>query len=157
MAIYVVMEPGGRADAAAGDAAFVRDGWHFFAFLVPFAWFLWHRMWIEAALAIGAALLLAALDAQGGFTLVATGLSLLIAIYAGLEAPALRIAALRRRGWREAAVVEAGSSAEAEIRYFSGEEPGPAAQPPLPAPTPGPAGPRPGGPALGLFAYPGGR
>ena len=113
MAIYVVMEPGGRADAAAGGAAFVRDGWHFFAFLVPFAWFLWHRMWIEAALAIGAALLLAALDAQGGFTLVATGLSLLIAIYAGLEAPALRIAALRRRGWREAAVVEAGSSADA--------------------------------------------
>ena len=49
---------------------------------------------------------------------VAVALSLLVSLFAGLEGAALRIAALRRRGWREIGIVEADSEDDAETRYF---------------------------------------
>src|SRR5690606_40350011 len=45
--------------------------------------------------------------------------SLMLALFVGLEGSALRLAALRRRGWREWGVVEAGNSRDAEIRYLA--------------------------------------
>lgn len=157
MASYVVMEPK-REGAKAIDAVFIRDGFAFFAFLLPFVWLLWHRLWIEAALALGAALLIGVLAEAGGYGPYASLLSLLVSIYVGLEGAALRIQALRRRGWRDAAVVEADSAAEAEIRYFAG-----LADDPEIDDRPVPHGDRspvataaPTGPALGLFSYPGG-
>ena len=135
MAIYVVMEPP-AADAveAAERAVLIRDGFAFLAFLVPPLWLLWHRLWIEAALAF--------------------------AVGVGLEGPALRINALRRRGWREWGAVEASGMAEAEIRYLAGEVPD-VMEPPVPhststQPRPSPSGLA-AGPALGLFDYPGRR
>ncbi len=166
MASYVIMEPppepGGRISR---DPVFVRDGFAFLAFLVPFVWLLWHRLWIEAALALGVTLLLGGLGEYGGAGPAASLLSILVSIYVGLEGAALRIAALRRRGWREVGVVEADSVADAEIRHFA--EPSvdeidvvdqplrPAAQPAtgIQPPPRTPAS----GPALGLFSYPGGR
>lgn len=113
MAIYVAVEP------PSGDAektAFVRDGFTFFAFLLPVFWFLYHRMWIEAALSLAVTLLLGSLDAFGGPAIPL--LSLLFAVIVGLEAPALRLWTLRRRGWTERGAVEADSEADAELRYF---------------------------------------
>ena len=85
-----------------------------------------------------------------------------MSIFVGLEGAALRINALRRRGWREWGVVEASNAGEAEIRYLAGEEPQEAVQSAVPHST----GPMLGrtapsglasGPALGLFDYPGRR
>ena len=45
----------------AADAAFIRDGFSFLAFLLPPLWLLWHRLWIEAALALAALVLAAGL------------------------------------------------------------------------------------------------
>ena len=159
MAIFVVMEPPARPGPSA-EAVFVRDGFAVLGFLLPYFWLFWHRLWIEGLLALGVVLLLAALGEQAGFAAVASLLTLLASIYVGLEGSALRVNALRRRGWHEAAVVVAASRPEAEIRYFAGEGETPAVDAlPLPwAPaTPASAGPVTTGPALGLFSYPGGR
>ena len=155
MAAYVVME---RAEGGRESAVLVRDGFSLVGFLLPLVWLLWHRLWIEAALAIGAAFLLAAAEGSGAiFAVAAPLLSILLSIYVGLEGSALRIAALRRRGFVESAVVEAESVGDAEIRYFAALRTvdGPAVMPMAPAPLP----PRPAqpGPALGLLAYPGTR
>jgi hypothetical protein len=159
MAIYVVMEPpAANAVEAAERAVLIRDGFAFLAFLVPPLWLLWQRLWIEAALAFAAGVGLTALGETAGLGLLGAALSLLVSIYVGLEGPALRINALRRRGWRDRGVVEAANAREAEIRYLAGEEePEEMAVevPPL-APT---GAPRPAstGPALGLLGYPGRR
>lgn len=158
MAIYVVMEPPAATAAEAAErAVLVRDGFAFLAFLLPPLWLLWHRLWIEAALAFAASMALTALGETAGLGFTGAALSLLVSIYVGLEGPALRINALRRRGWRDSGVVEAKNAAEAEIRYLAGEEPQAVAEVLRPAP---PARPVPGpavqhGPALGLLDYPG--
>ncbi len=157
MAAYVVME---RPEAGRDGAVFIRDGFTVIGFLVPFVWLLWQRLWIEGALAIGAALLLAAAESSGTFFTVAAPLmSILASIYVGLEGSALRIAALRRRGYIDRGVVEADSIGDAELRYFAGLRlVGGDAIIPMAAGT-ALALPRPAvaGPALGLLAYPGSR
>jgi len=153
VAVYVVMEPPKRA-----DAVLVRDGFHLFGFLTPPIWLLWHRLWIEAIVAFAVAMVLAVVGEVAGLGFAGTLLSLLVSVYVGIEGAALRIAALRRRGWREWGVVEADSFDDAEARYlFDAErlerdeprEPNPPAPRPQSVPTRRP------GPALGLFSYPG--
>src|SRR5689334_17784898 len=158
MAIYVVMEPpAANAAEAAERAVLVRDGFAFLGFLVPPLWLLWHRLWIEAAFAFAVGVGLTALGETAGLGFTGAALSLLVSIFVGLEGPALRINALRRRGWREWGVVEASDAGEAEIRYLAGEEREEAVQQTLPPSTLAPmAGrPMPTGPALGLLGYPG--
>lgn len=163
MAIFVVMEPPAASDAGAVERAVtVRDGFAFMAFLVPPLWLLWHRLWIEAALVFALSIALSALGeaAAAGFGFLGAALSLLVSLFVGLEGPALRLAALRRRGWREWGVVEAGNAAEAEIRYLAGDEKDDGesvAAMPLRPLMPAVASHRPAAstPALGLFGYPG--
>jgi hypothetical protein len=153
MAAYVVME---RPEEEREKAVFVRDGFAVIGFLLPFVWLLWHRLWIEGALAIGAALLLAAAEGSGTFfTVAAPLLSVLVSIYVGLEGSALKIAALRRRGFVDRGVVEADSVGDAEIRYFAGLRP--AGGEGIVPMAPSPARSAVAGPALGLLAYPGTR
>lgn len=139
MAAYVAMEP---ADGDGEGTVFVRDGFTFFAFLVPVLWFLRHRMWIEALLALALTLALGSLDALGGMG--GPLISLLASLLIGLEAPSLRLWSLRRRGWRERGVVEAQGLADAETRFFLGTEDA------APAPAVGRYG-RGSGPVLGLL------
>ncbi len=106
MAVYVVMEPPGRS-----------DGFAWLGFLVPPLWLAWHRLWIEAALAFVVMALLSALGEKLGLGLAGSLLSLLVSFYVGLEGQGLRIAALRRRGWHEWGVVQAGSLDDADTRY----------------------------------------
>ena len=158
MAIYVAMEPpAADAAAAAERAVLVRDGFAFLAFLAPPLWLLWHRLWIEALLAFATSVGLTALGETAGLGLTGAALSLLVSIYVGLEGPALRIAALRRRGWRDRGVVEARNAGEAEIRYLAGEEPEETAGARLMPGMRTASSSRlmPAGPALGLLGYPG--
>ena len=67
MAIYVVMEPPAATEAEAIErAVLVRDGFAVLAFLVPPLWLFWHRLWIEALLALAASIALATLGEQAG-------------------------------------------------------------------------------------------
>jgi len=116
MASYVVLERSpGREEAA--DLAFVRDGFSWLAFLVPPLWLLCHRMWGAALAAFLVLGLLSTVGELSGFPGTASLLTLLVAFYFGLEGANLRIAALRRRGWREWGVVEAARLADAESRF----------------------------------------
>ena len=71
---------------------------------------------IEAILAIAALVLAAVLTQLPGFT-AAVLLWLLVSAFVGLEGNALRIAALRRRGWQEWGVVEAANLDDADAHY----------------------------------------
>jgi len=157
MAIYVVMEPPrGRAGA---DEIYVRDGFHWIGFLLPLVWLLWNRLWIETVVLLAVMLGLGVLgETSGSAEMMVGGMTILISIYIGLEGSALRIWALRRRGYAERGVVEAGNRADAELRYLSGRTEDEAVdQRPLPPIREGTASSSTAGnePELGLFGYPG--
>lgn len=154
MSSYTVMEP---PQGQAGEARIIRDGFTLLAFLFAPFWLAWHRLWVEALVVFAIQLLLGALGEAYGLRLPASLLSLLLSFYVGLEAPAMRAAGLRRRGFVDWGVVDAASHAEAEIRYAAAVEAAGAGRTPttpaaLAAPT---ANRSPEGPALGLLGYSG--
>lgn len=162
MASFVVLER--RAPDGTVDCELVRDGFHLLAFLVPLVWFLFHRMWIEAAVALVLIVGLAVAASTAGYPAY-WPLSLVLSIFAGLEAPALRLASLRRAGWHDWGVVEADDAFGAETRYKARADAGEHVVGTGPAQALAPAvrvdaarAARPAeGPALGLFSYPDGR
>ena len=116
MARFLVLEP---PNGNAEEAVFVRDRFTFLAFVLPVAWFLYHRMWFEALAAFAVMGVLGMLGTIPALELGASLASLTISILVALEAPVLLAWALRRRGWQEAAALEAEDFGEAEIRYFA--------------------------------------
>ncbi|MBZ9755214.1 DUF2628 domain-containing protein [Mesorhizobium sp. ESP6-5] len=116
MTAYVVMEPPGRSEKV-DTTTLVRDGFTWLGLLVPPLWLAWHRLWVEAALAFVVMGVLSMLGERLGLGVAGSLLSLLVSLYVGLEGQGLRIAALRRRGWHEWGVVEAGWLADADMRY----------------------------------------
>jgi len=153
MASYVVMEPPGRAGSS--EAVLVRDGFSWLAFFFAPLWLLWHRLWIEALLAFVVLGLLSALGEIAGFGLAGSLLTLLVSLFVGLEGQGLRIAALRRRGWRESGVIEAARLSDGEIRYAATLEAEPEPQAPILVPDAARARPIRTGMALGLSHDPG--
>ncbi|AZO35327.1 DUF2628 domain-containing protein [Mesorhizobium sp. M2A.F.Ca.ET.037.01.1.1] len=155
MAIYVVMEP--PAGKKAEDVHFVRDSFTWLGFLFSPLWLAWNRLWIEAVLAFVVMAVLSALGERLGLEWAGSMLSLLVSLYVGFEGQALRIATLRRRGWREWGVVEAGDLADAEIRFAAevdDHEPEPTPMPRI-IPDASLARPPQTGMALGLTHTPG--
>ena len=122
MAIYSVLEPPlKRPEARRGPErfAFVRDGFHFWAFLLAPLWMLWHRLWLVfvgfVVVTVALQLALHALGVGGGGRLLAYAL---LALLVGLEAGTLRRWTLMRRGWREAGIVSGDRREAAERRFF---------------------------------------
>ena len=117
MASYVVMEPpAGSKD----ETLFLKDGFAVFGFLMPPLWLAWNRLWLEA---ITVALLLGVLERLSGlgpFGMVAAFLSFGLCLLVGLEGPRLRIAALERKNWHQAAYIDANDYEDAEARYAFG-------------------------------------
>ena len=129
MAIYVVMQPPADGNKAE-DTRFVRDGFTWLGFLVAPLWLAWNRLWIEAASTFIVMAILSMAGERLGLEWAGSMLSLLVSLYVGFEGQGLRVAALRRRGWREWGVVEADNPGDAEIRHAmetgdDGEEPAP--------------------------------
>ena len=146
MPVYTVHEPP-RPDEERDDDAiaqgarivFVRDGFHFWAFLLAPLWMLRHRMWLEL---IAWLLLLAAIT----FALQALGVgeaagfvvALLLALLVGMEASSLRRWKLSRRGFASLGVVVGDDLEEAERRFFDGwtAQSEPRTPPPAPSSSP---------------------
>ena len=121
MASYIVMEP--ASDRRGEAAVFIKDAFAPLAVVLPVLWFLWNRLWFEAAMALFATLFLTGAAAWVGAPQLAGIGSLLIGFFVALEGGALKIAAARRRGFEDAAIVDARSVAEAEERYYLSRPP----------------------------------
>jgi hypothetical protein len=165
MSVYTVHEPPLRAGESSADPdrfAFVRDGFHVWAFLLTPFWMLWYGLWIVLViyLAVVAAVDGAALAAgASGAAVFAVGA--LISLLAGFEASTLRRWTLARRGFRNVGVVIGDDVEAAERRFFdswSGSDTASSSFPP-PAPPAAAPGPRmPQAPeVIGLFPQPGGQ
>jgi hypothetical protein len=94
--------PAGHAPAA-GAAVLLRQGFAWGAFLFGPLWLLRHRLWLEAVIWLGLALLLAGLAPAWALPPTALALQFLL----GASAQDLRATALARRGLAEALVVAA--------------------------------------------------
>jgi len=145
-------------ERALEQAEFVRDGFSWGAFLVPSLWFLWHRHWVVAILAligtVGLSLGLGALRLPGG---AIVAIELLVHLFLGLEGSSIRRLAYRMRRRPMTGIVMASDEAEAETKSFArwlapepvdGPLPGTVAAPVRVAPLVRSGGPE---PVLGLF------
>jgi Protein of unknown function (DUF2628) len=122
MPVYTVHAPvadGTEARSVADRFVFVRDGFHFWAFVFGPLWLLWHRLWLAllgyvvVTTAGTAALSLSPASAGTRFTV-----TLLIALLMGFEAASLRRWTLSRRKWRQLDIVVADDEETAERRFF---------------------------------------
>lgn len=118
-----VNQPVGPASAAtepSEQAVFVRDAFVKWAVIFPFLWLFRHGLILAGilvvAIEIGVGILLAD---RPGLSIAAAGLPLLLGVLVALEGPSLRATRYRKRGYVEAAVVEADDEEEAAILYFT--------------------------------------
>lgn len=142
---------------------FVRDGFHFWAFVVAPLWLLLHRLWLAlliyvvgyGALSFGFAFARVSLNTQ---LIVA----LLIALLMGFEASSTWRWTLNRRGWATLGFVVAEDAEMAERRFFTEWQKRAADAPSVPATEPKYSAPVRRGPPspsdiIGLFPEPGGQ
>lgn len=105
---------------------FVRDGFHFWAFLLAPVWMLWRGLVLAL---LGYLAVLAAVHAALYFGNVplrtAVMVDVLLAVLVGLEAASLRRWTLRRHGWGDTGIVSAPNHQAAERRFFEDWTPDP--------------------------------
>jgi hypothetical protein len=166
MPTYTVHQPPprqGEAASAPERFVFVRDGFHFWAFLLAPLWLLWRRLWLAFAIYLVASSLLGiGLLLIGASATVQLLAGLLIALLIGFEAATIRRWKLTRRGWQMLGFVVGENTEAAERRFYAVWSKRAGAAPPTPpaAPEPHYATPvRHGTPSpsdvIGLFPEPG--
>lgn len=142
MKLYTVhLPPETPAAKAADKVLFIRDGFSWFALVLPVVYVLWYRMW-WVLLGVLAAAGATELAARAAGPAAGTIISVVFALAFATEANGLRRWTLARKGWRYAGTVAGGSLEEAERRFFETGVPAATGRP-LP-PASAPASPRPG-------------
>ena len=148
----MVFEPSAAPEGTPSEAArFVRDAFAKWAVLFPYLWLFRHGLWIFGLLTLGLWLATGALAEATGLRVAGGILPILLGCLVALEGPSLRAWKLRRKGYREKAVVEAEDEDEAPILYYAGGD-----RPPVTRETsdPPPFVGRPVGPATSLLDPP---
>jgi hypothetical protein len=122
MPVYTVHAPvadGANPQSVTDRFVFVRDGFHFWAFILGPLWLAWHRLWLALigyiAVWIGVTVGLTELHASAGTRFAVT---LLIALLMGFEAASLWRWTFSRRKWRQLDVIVADDEETAERRFF---------------------------------------
>ena len=103
------------------DLVFIKDGFSWPGFLIPFFWMIWHRLWLPLAGYLVAVALLA-LAGHVVFSLpdgLMASLGLLANLFVGLEGNNFRRRALAKRGFEEIADIVAENREEASYRFFA--------------------------------------
>lgn len=123
MPTYTVHEPPLRNNESAPDPVrflFVRDGFYFWAFLLPPIWMLARRLWLVLVLyLIVDALIGAGLYFIGASTAVKVAVGFLICLLVGFEAGTLWRWTLARRKWKTLGTVIGEDRELAERRFFA--------------------------------------
>jgi len=161
MPVFTVHMPfvGAGQKGAADQSVFVRDGFHFWAFVFGPLWMLWHRLWLAAivylVVIVGLEFALSHLHVDRGTRWLVMAI---IAFLVGFEATSLWRWARSRGRWREVGVVVASNRENAERRFFD-HWTGETAERAEPAAFRGTATttPAPHGDIIGLFPRPGGQ
>lgn len=118
MAVYSVHLPRYGGERVA-EAAFVREGFHWSAFLFGALWLLWRGIWLALAVWLAFCLLLSGLAAFGFISTAAFYLVvLLLHLLLGFEANRLIETRLERRGYRLVQIVAARALDEAQFAFF---------------------------------------
>jgi hypothetical protein len=166
MPTYTVHAPSSLMSDAASSPEhfmFVRDGFHFWAFVLAPLWLLLHRLWLALLIyVVGYGVL------SFGFAFARVSSStqlivgLLIALLMGFEASSIWRWTLNRRGWATLGFVVAEDAETAERRFFAEWQRRAADTPSVPATEPRYSAPvRRGSPSpsdvIGLFPEPGGQ
>jgi hypothetical protein len=109
------------ASAGADRFVFVRDGFHFWAFVAGLIWLLWYRLWWALLGYIVVSIIgEVALSTLGAGIGVRFAVMLLFALLMGFEAASLRRWTLSRGKWRQLDLIVAPSRESAERRFFDG-------------------------------------
>jgi uncharacterized protein DUF2628 len=157
----------GEAAIAPERFVFVRDGVHFWAFVLTPFWLLRYRLWLAFAGYLAVTILLGvALKLTGAGAIVQFLAGVLIALLIGFEAATLRRWKLTRRGWRMLGFVVGEDVEMAEHRFFAewskqagkpaGETPPTAPPPQVTAQVPAPLWRATPTDVIGLFPEPDG-
>lgn len=121
MPTYTVHEPRPRKKESAASPerfVFVRDGFHFWAFLLPPVWFIFKRMWLAliiyliVATGLAYGMSWARVPAAGRFIV-----EFMFMLVVGFEAGTIRRWTLRR--WKTLGFVVADNEEMAERRFFA--------------------------------------
>lgn len=160
MRSYTLHLPGAARPGEAHDldrAQLVPDGFSGAAFVFSVLWFLYHRLWIAAAIVLAGLCAVAGIGVALGLSPASgAAVTLLVSLLIGLEASTLRRWTLARRGRPARDAVVAGSADAAEAKALTRWlDPGRA--PALRAATPFTGGSRAAEPVIGLFPAQGGR
>lgn len=147
MAVYSVHLPGAPGQKPdASEAAFVREGFCWPAYVFGPFWLLAHRLWLSAALWFAGFFIFSGLAGAG---LLSSSASLmligLMQVFIGFEAERLIERQLWRKGYDLAEIIAAPHFEEAEMAFYRrlGAEAAAPARAALNRPPPPPAGPTP--------------
>lgn len=113
--------PKNGVESAPERFRFVRDGFHFWAFLVSPLWLIAKRQWlallIYLVLIVALGVLLALVGVPSRIQSIAT---LLIGLLVGFEASSIQRWTLSRRRWTSLGFVVGDDQEEAERRFYAG-------------------------------------
>jgi hypothetical protein len=122
MPTFTVHEPPVKDDASAQPErfVFVRDGFHFWAFLLAPVWLAVHRLWFilfcYLVVTVGAVVGMNLLGAPSPVKYLVT---FLVALLMGFEAPSLWRWNLTRRKWKTLGFVVGEDAEMAERRFYA--------------------------------------
>jgi len=119
---YTVHHPSADSQAILAQTdrlVFVKEGFSWPAFFVPFLWLLYHRMWLVLVLFIAASIVIGIVPEIIPLTpAMQAALGLGVNLIMGLQGNDLLRWTLARRGRKEIAVVVGNGIAGAEHRFF---------------------------------------
>ena len=149
----------GEAPASPERFAFVRDGFHGWAFLLAPLWLIARRQWLALVLYVAVSAVVGSVLVLLGASASAQGIAAFcIALLIGFEASTIRRWTLTRRGWATLGFVVGEDQDVAERRFFTQWAARGASLPEAPATataTPVRRGPPTGRDVIGLFPEPG--